>query len=79
MKCDQRGKVMFFRAGSALNTLWAASQLGYFDKSRADDENHGKVGYLAISESMSMIILSPWHSRETDRETVTNYCVTDAP
>ena len=76
MKCDQRVKVVFFHAGSALNTLWAASQRGYLTNSRADDENNGKVAFLANSESMGMINLDPRHSRETDRVTVTNYCVT---
>jgi len=79
MKFYQRGKHAFFRAGSARFLLWSASQRGYFNNSRNDDENHGEVGHLASLESMSMIILNPWHSRETDRETMTNYCVTDAP
>ena len=76
MKFDQHGKPMCFRAGSASVALSAASQHDYFNNSRADEINFGKVGHLASLESMSMVHLIPWDIRETDRETVTNYCVT---
>ena len=59
MKFDQRGKQVYFRAGSAFGLLWSAHQRGYLDKSRADSKNFGKVGYLAKSESMGLIILMP--------------------
>ena len=79
MKFDQHGKPVCFRAGSASVALSAARQRGYFNNSRDDGKNFGKVGHLASLESMSMINLNSWHSRETDRETMTNYYVTDAP
>ena len=79
MKFDQRGNPVFFHAGSASVALEAAIQRGYFNNSRDDQINFGKEGHLANWESMSMMDLISWHSRETDRETVTNYCVTDAP
>ena len=57
MKFNQRGKQVYFRAGSAFGLLWSAHQRGYLDKSRADSKNFGKVGYLASLESMSMMNL----------------------
>ena len=79
MKSDQRGKPMFFRAGSAPIALSSAIQRGYFNNSRDDPIKLGKEGFLAISESMSMMDLISWHNRETDKEIVANYCITDAP
>ena len=58
MKFDQRGKPVCFRAGSASVALSTASQRGYFNNSRADEINFGKVGHLAGLESMSMVILN---------------------
>ena len=57
MKFDQRGKPMCFRAGSAPIALPSASQRSYFNNSRDDPINLGKEGFLAISESMSMMDL----------------------
>lgn len=57
MKFDQRGKPVCFRAGSASVALEAASQCGYFNNSRDDKINFGIEGYLANSESMSMMEL----------------------
>jgi len=42
---------MSFRAGSAKFVLWAASQRGYFKNRRADNENHGKVGFWPIQRA----------------------------
>ena len=79
IKFDQRGKPVCFRAGNASVTLSAACQRGYFNNKRVDAINFGKVGHVASLERRSMVHLISWNSRDTDRETVTNYCVTDAP
>ena len=42
---DHRGKVMFFRDGSAQNTLEGACHRGYFRNRRADEQNFGKMGF----------------------------------
>ena len=55
MKSDQRGNHVYFRAGSAFGLLWSAHQRGYFNNSRDDEINFGKVGHLARLESMIMI------------------------
>ena len=70
---------MSFRAGSARNAWQSAGRRGYLNNRRADEQNFRKVGFWAISGNMNLVIVNSWHRRVTDREAVTNCCVTDAP